>query len=78
VRYFTRIRVYAVGYEKFNRALPEDFRPFEEMYSDLKRKEKHLPIALFYKRKWEEPSSSTTPDIGRETIFIKVYFICFV
>lgn len=39
VQYSTCIRVYAVGDEKFNRALKDDLRPFGTMYSDLKRKE---------------------------------------
>jgi hypothetical protein len=49
VQYFTRIRVRAVGDEKFNRALQEELRLFEEMYSDIKRKEKHLPITVSLK-----------------------------
>ena len=31
MQYFRRIRVYAVGDEKFNLALQEDLRLFEEM-----------------------------------------------
>jgi hypothetical protein len=38
------IPVKAVGYEEDNRAFEEDLRPYQAMESEVKRKERQLPI----------------------------------
>jgi hypothetical protein len=66
---------------KINWALKEDLCPYQKMYSELKCKERRIPVIKFSKRKWEKPAESTSWDKESWTlnfIIITLYLAYFI